>query len=249
VKRAYEMRLSLLMHASANKDVATKQKNEPPVTSEKPTFSNEVDKLKFMQDIVKQHSFQYAPFLPRSEFCEQFMNDFLANTNVLPVEPNVQTNDENDPRLAKWHRCENAEEKPADVETYEYLSELGGPPYRYYQIDLDGNAKNGAEDVIYTEIYKEGDKRAGTGHTGYHWIDLATCTGKGGAPVDAQFPTKPLPPRIYHLSMVVKYHDHYVAVELYPIGETYHFRTDAFDPQLNHHGYYCPWTESEKNSR
>jgi uncharacterized protein YecT (DUF1311 family) len=208
-------------------------------------FPNEADKLRFMRKIAGQQEFRSPKYPPNSEFCQQFLKDFsTSNDLVQAVEPDVKTNDEQDPRLDKWHQCENSEQKAEDIPEYRYLSLLGGPPYRYYRIDIDGNAENGKEDVIYTETYKPGTHWAGTGETGYGWIDLKACIAKGGASVDAQYPPKPLPPDIYHLNTVVKYRGNYLAVDLYPIGAAYSLNVDSFDIKKNAHGYACLWHEN-----
>lgn len=253
VKRAYETRLLSLAvtHTSPDDSVAVKKKATSPITSEKPTFTNESDKLKFMQGIIRQHVFKSPDFPPNSKFCEQFLTDFTSGKKVVAVEPDVITDDENDPRLKKWHGCKDAEQQAENVPVYRYLNNLGGPPYRYYQIELDGNPKNGKEDVIYTEVIKGEFDFGGkvhptlSGATGYAWVDLKSCVVKGGAGIGGANAIMPLLPKAYRLSMIVKYRNRNLEVDLYPLGTTYRFGTNAFVADLNHRGHSCAWYEPE----
>lgn len=217
------------------------------VTSEKPIFTNEIDKLKFMQRIVRQNVFKSRSFPSNSKLCEQFLKDFTAGKHVQAVEPDVIADNENDPRLSKWHDCEDAEQKAENVLEYRFLSFLGGPTYRYYHIELDGNPKNGKEDVIYTEFVKKKFDFAGktslelSGATGYAWVDLKDCVVKGGAGIGTADAITPLLPDMYRLSMIVKYLNRNLEVHLYPIGETYHFYTENFE--TGKPGSSCAWHE------
>ena len=60
------------------------------------------------------------------------------------------------------------------------IDRLGGPPYRYYRIELDGNKANGPEDMIYHNQTSEPGKQ---GTTGYTWVDLSNCEIKDGFPI------------------------------------------------------------------
>ena len=209
-------------------------------------FTDEADKLKFMRNIVGQHKFYSPKYSTNTEFCQQFLKDFGAsNELVQATEPDVRTVDEQDPRLKNWHQCENSEQKAENIPEYRFLNILGGPPYRYYQIDIDGNPKNGKEDVIYTETYKPGTHSAGTGLTGYVWVDLKECVPKGGAAVDFQYPPKPLAADIYHVNTVVKYRGNYLAVDLYPRGKAYGLHATSFDAP---NGQICLWFQQENFS-
>ncbi len=184
--------------------------------SEKPDFDNETDKLNFMRKIVKKQKF--APARPEqhfesSEYCQHFFTDFVNGKGIEAIEPEYRTNDENDPRLEKWnHSC--ADKGSGAEDAYDYLWSLGGPPYRYYQIDVDGNPKNGKEDVFYTD-FEKGDSVSVIGHNGYFWIDLKRCVVAGGAlPTSTPVGLALLPPNAYSLSLLVKYRNEYLSVGL-----------------------------------
>lgn len=183
-------------------------------TSDKPVFDNETDKLKFMRYIANQHTFESPQNPANSAFCQQFFEDFSKGVHVVAVEPDVRASDVNDPHLEKWHQCENKEIAP---DGFDYLQLLGGPPYRYYQIDIDGNPGNGKEDVIYTD-YKKAPSGGTVGQNSYYWIDLEKCEFMGGGDITSLTPLHPIPPNVYHLNSIVKYKDRYLAVDLSPLG-------------------------------
>lgn len=190
--------------------------------SEKPTFDREADKLVFMRKLVREQKF--APPRPEqsfesSEYCQQFFKDFANGVGVEAIEPIARINDENDPRLEKWNRtCEN--EGTAAEDSFDSLWGKGGPPYRHYQIELDGNPKNGKEDVFYTDFQKV-DEGGIIGQDGYWWIDLKQCVVAGGGGYRSNGLTL-LPPNTYALSLLVKYRGEYLAVSLFSYPPDYY---------------------------
>lgn len=247
VKRRYESEIAFLKNVSA---LAARGAKDVLYLTGHEEFASESEKLKFMQNIVMKHKFHSPEYPANSEFCQQLLKDFSTGKDLIrAVEPDVRANDENDPRLAKWHQCENPDvDKPTRIDGFDFFSDLGGAPYRYYRIDLDGNPRNGKEDIIYTEMHQPGTKWAGTGQSGYHWIDLHNCVHKGGVRVYAQYPPEPLHLGMYHLSTIVKYRGRYLTMELNPIGGAYHLVTGAFDSASNHKGYYCAWWHEPRES-
>ena len=77
--------------------------------------------------------------------------------------------------MVKWRQCED--KGPSAPPLFDFLEFLGAPPYRYYRIELDGNTKNGPEDMIYHNMPSD---RAQPGRTGYAWVDLENCEIKNG---------------------------------------------------------------------
>ncbi|MGC2049853.1 MAG: lysozyme inhibitor LprI family protein [Gallionella sp.] len=205
-------------------------------TSDKPVFDNETDKLKFMQYIANQYVFEPTKLTANKEFCRQFFEDFTKDVQLEAVEPDVRAYDEQDPRLDKWHRCEDKEILP---DGFDYLLGLGGPPFRYYQIEVDGKPDNGKEDIIYTD-YRKADSGGVVGHNSYHWVDLEKCKVMGGGIVTSLNPLYPHPPNIYHLNSIVKYKDSYLTVDLSPLGRpAYNLQVSPMDVNLV--GQLCLW--------
>lgn len=133
-------------------------------------FTSEDKKLEFIKKkMVKEKHRRLVSFGVSN--CEEMMDDFLAGKNFRAIEPKVRVNSIDDSRLKKWKQCDDGEKG-----NYGGLEYLGGPPYRYYQIELDNNTKNGPEDMIY---YEYSDKYYGM-ITGYDWVDLKECEIMGG---------------------------------------------------------------------
>jgi hypothetical protein len=102
------------------------------------------------------------------------------------IEPFVVADSADDPRMAKWKQCEGRDYHDFDIvpeNFFDWLSKLGTPPYRYYRIELDGNKKNGLEDMIYYNQPKDLNMQ---GETGYAWVDLSNCEIKGGYPATGE---------------------------------------------------------------
>ena len=92
------------------------------------------------------------------------MKDFLAGESFKAIEPDVRADSADDPHLAKWKKCE---EETISPHGFHWLSDLGGPPYRYYKIELDENKENGPEDILYYNMSKDIPRST----TGYVWVD------------------------------------------------------------------------------
>ncbi|WP_428634637.1 lysozyme inhibitor LprI family protein [Sedimenticola sp.] len=177
-------------------------------------FEKEADKLLVMRDVVRQQQQQLS--FSRSDikepgFCAEFLNDFAVGKNIKAIEPDLRTNDAEDPRLNKWHHCNKDPEEGTKLDSFYTIRDLGGPPYRYYQIELDRNPGNGKEDLI----YHEDDDRGGS--TGYAWVDLKACVSKvGGAGVTSWQAMRKVPRNLYRLNTVIMYRDLPLSVEIRP---------------------------------
>jgi hypothetical protein len=170
------------------------------------------------------------------------MRDLRADRQIVAVEPDVRTDSETDPALKKWHECEHA--TPDQMETtdpnayFTHLEFLGGPPFRYYKIDIDGNPNNGKEDLIYHEKSRSGQ----SGSTGYDWVDLKGCFVKGGAPVTRSERT---PKGFQQVDLVTKYRSEYVVLDMYtnstdPNESRYRLRMYRLNRQKP---FVCAWHE------
>lgn len=128
--------------------------------------------------------------------CEAFLEDLKTGQHMAPIAPvmevmdlddprlggraslwvngKMEYRDQDDPRVGRWHRCDGIEayESAANHLGFVFqglIHENGLPPYRFYEVDLDGDASNGLEDIV---TYRSADD----GYTQiYQWIDLQGC--------------------------------------------------------------------------
>ncbi len=145
-------------------------------------FESEAKKLEFIRQVLKKEKY-LRPTEYNAPHCKQIMKDFLANKNFKAIEPVVRADSINDLRMAKWRQCE--EYGLGGENVFKSLDLLGGPPYRYYRIELDGNEENGPEDMIYHNKC-EGEtsiRFCMISKNGYTWVDLSNCMIKDGFPV------------------------------------------------------------------
>jgi hypothetical protein len=136
-------------------------------------FDNESKKLEFIR-----HSLAQEKHLRLSEhshrYCQNMMTDLLSGKNFKAIEPDVRADSADDPRLAIWNQCREKDYTDFGIDyksSFGWLPQLGDPPYRYYRIELDGNRKNGPEDMI----YHESPSRPSNAETGYTWVNLKKC--------------------------------------------------------------------------
>lgn len=180
-------------------------------TEESHYFEKESEKLKVIQDVVRRQSFVwYNPYDKEPEFCTEFKNDFIKGLHLEVVEPDFRSDDVHDPRFAKLNRCENPQIHPDESFEGEFwgIKHLGGPPFRYYSFELDGNPKNGKEDILYSET---AETDSGTGYT---WIDSQKCIIRVGAGQSTRL--KDSPRYLYRLTILAKYKGELIMVGISP---------------------------------
>jgi len=181
-------------------------------------FEKEADKLLVIRDVVRHQKLSYYNrYEEEPEFCTQILKDFVAGKDTKAVEPDVRTDDVNHPALARLTGlCTDAEPKPLDEPEPEFLSVglLGGPPYRYYHINVDGNLENGKEDVVYHEATVINDSVIGS--TGYAWVDLKACLVAGGSGVQSRMLGFGQPQNLYRLNALALYKGILFSLELDP---------------------------------
>jgi hypothetical protein len=134
-------------------------------------FDSEAKKLEFVRQMLAKEKYLRPGGDKPVPHCELMMKDLLTGKNFKAIEPDVRADSVDDPRLAKWKKCEDEMISPLGFHS---LNDLGGPPYRYYKIELDGNKDNGPEDIIYYNMYKtkiNGQRETLFGRTGYAWVD------------------------------------------------------------------------------
>jgi hypothetical protein len=142
-------------------------------------------------------------FTQEPAYCVRFIDALLTGRSIAAMEPDLRAGTETDPQLRKWRKCDYA--TPEQMQTkdptegFNGLWLLGGPPFRYYQINIDGISKNGKEDLLYHEMTR-GDLKTGT--NGYTWVDLEGCVIKGGAPVTRSEKT---PENLHAIDLVARY--------------------------------------------
>ena len=132
-------------------------------------------KLKLIQSILATQSTHETPTTRTPEqiaFCTGFYGDLVKFKRIEFIEPVVVTNDQTDPRLAKYHYC-TAEVQPNDHGTYWRIDSIGETNYQLYRADFDGQSENGLEEIVYAEN-EPGSyflHRAGA----YATVDLNAC--------------------------------------------------------------------------
>lgn len=195
-------------------------------------FDSEAKKLEFVRQMLLKEKYLRSGVDKSVPHCEQMMKDLLAGKNFKAIEPDVRADSADDPRLAKWKKCEDERISPHG---FHYLSDLGGPPYRYYKIELDGNKKNGPEDMIYYNMYKKKineQREAKFGRTGYSWVD--GCEVKNTFTIIGVLERRPRKPNAVYLNALVYYKDQLWAMQFtdgYGIS-FFHWYDDLMDTCL-----------------
>ena len=156
------------------------------------------------------------------QFCRQFFEDFKQQVNVEHIQPIIQADRYDDPKLAafvdkcpeiKWVGAEPDEEgvalntRPRDQAGNR---SVGTAHFRLYKVDINNNRKDGAEYVFYSDGFvpeplpgeepgpvEELDKT----HGQYIVIDFERCLSLGGIEA-GRGGTNALP--VYH--GVIRYH-------------------------------------------
>jgi hypothetical protein len=157
--------------------------------NESKQFKSETKKLNFIKQMLKKEK-HLRLGEDSAPHCKKMMKDLLKGKNFKAIEPYLRADSEDSPRLSRWKQCEDKDYQDVGVDSdkfFERLSGLGGPPYRFYRIELDGNRKNGLEDMVYHEIPSDTYVR---GDNGYTWVDLKKCMIKPGFPVETQVSKK-----------------------------------------------------------
>lgn len=171
-------------------------------------FDNEAKKFEFIRQMLKKEKYLRPADKDKRLFaphCKVMMKDLLAGKYFKAIEPDARTDSADDPKLAKWHQCEGKDYHDYDVDVqyfFDWLDKLGDPPYRYYRIELDGNKKNGKEDMIY---YNQPCDPHKPGDTGYTWVDLNNCEIKRGFPATGALSTTSKKPNAVYLNTLVYY--------------------------------------------
>jgi hypothetical protein len=147
-------------------------------------FDSEAKKLDFIRQMLsKEKNLRIADDAQYThpQYCSVMMKDLLTGKNFKAIEPDVKAESMDDPRLEKCNQCRGRDYHDFNVDPelfFGWLPQFGAPPYRYYRIELDGNPKNGPEDMIYAEY---SDELSYVGTSSYTWVNLSKCEiQKGG---------------------------------------------------------------------
>ncbi|MGZ5050953.1 MAG: lysozyme inhibitor LprI family protein [Methylobacter sp.] len=209
VKHVYELRIqalsSIAAHTLPDIENPAKQTDQPPVKNEAekaqrvkailgkyPLNFNAEDSagLMFYPDLpeAERNRLKSSPQYQAqtAEFCTAFYGAMQrADKAIQYVEPIVRPDDPNHPGLAQYHSCADAQERPnwregRGEEIYDHISLIGDRAFRLYQLDLDGNSKNGLEEYLYAEL----DIKQTLAITpGYNRIDFERCEFMNGISV------------------------------------------------------------------
>ena len=110
------------------------------------------------------------------KFCSKFLSDFRLQQNVEHIEPITRTNNPEDPAFERYNRCRTFEHPGGwAVEYFDSIKvDVGDKNFKLFRINLDGNRKNGLEEVIYGE--RDFDSCLNGCNASYSMINLKTCT-------------------------------------------------------------------------
>ncbi|MBN1382347.1 MAG: hypothetical protein JXA41_11775 [Deltaproteobacteria bacterium] len=193
------------------------------IAQETMQFDSEAEKLEFVRQMLQmllKEKYLRPGYDEPEPFCELMIKDLLEGKNFKAIEPDVRADSADDPRLDKWKKCKNEIISPLGIHS---LNALGGPPYRYYKIELDGNQDNGPEDMIYYNMYREkinGKKEATFGRTGYVWVD--GCETKRTFHIAGALEMRPRKANAVYLNTLVYYKGQLWAME-FLMGLVFHF--------------------------
>jgi uncharacterized protein YecT (DUF1311 family) len=174
-----------------------------------PRIAPESKKLEIIKKVIRERKFTPSLGPADPPYCRQAFQDLVSGEHFVAVEPEVRAESQDDPRLTKWHRCNRAEEDDVKNQAFPYLGIewAGGPPYRSYRVEVDGNPDNGPEDVLYTE-------RGLSNRTGYTWVDIEGCTVKRTVNLMVIHFPEPPPPGHYKLNVLANYRGEAIVIEL-----------------------------------
>lgn len=152
---------------------------------------SETDKFNRMVQFIKETNpkpFIGSPAAPKLEppFCKQFMDDLFNMRDVKAIEPDFitgydeETAEKEVTEKLNLKHCDALDHYsiiPPDANPmlyrrgtlgFNYVSELGGPPYRFYFIQLSLDKK-----IKYPVLYY--NSHEGAQHTGFARLDLKKC--------------------------------------------------------------------------
>ena len=169
-------------------------------------FDNEGKKLQFTrQMLLKDKNLRIADdaLYTYPPYCSVMMKDLLEDKDFKAIEPDVRADSKDDPRLEKFSQCRHKDYHDfqyADVRNhFGWLPDLGVPPYRDYRIELDGDEKNGPEDMMYA------DPDRSSPPTGYTWVNLDKCEIKSHYYVTGSKTNWSPKPNAIYLNLLVYY--------------------------------------------
>lgn len=179
-----------------------------------------------------------------TKFCSAFLNDFIEQKQIEHIQPILEVEDYNDPKLQVYFKqCPNkkfngaivmsarAAEEIEDMEktlgrklTDEELEkEIGGPNYyatksfKLFKVNLDNDFNNGDEFVFYAEGYRSpvrGKYVTEYTYGGYEILDLKNCKTKYGASTRDPYDYEKQQP-IENYNGIIKYKGAYYVFDLY----------------------------------
>jgi hypothetical protein len=151
-------------------------------------------------------------------FCGPFLDALKsASPKIEYVEPLLKTDNANHPGLKHYRKCEGATYPggPPD-NAFDTFDAIGQKNFRLYRLDLDGNPKNGIEEVIYGEV--DWERSYGMNQSpGYSLIDLEQCEfKKDGVPVYQS--DRPEGRVLDNYNALIRYQKRYYVLDLDDIG-------------------------------
>lgn len=233
-------------------------------------------KKAIIQEIMSQGQFK-AYIQDDKKFCVAFLDDFTKQKRVEHIKPIVEVDDYNDPRLQNYFKqCPKAEfhktiainphpqlhleiaEREQELGrtlTEEELEENGGrifhatKSFKLYKVNMDNDAKNGNEYILYAEGYKvkgsEGDKYWYYTYGGYRTLDLKNC--RYGIGVSTRDPYNyEKKQAIENYNGIIKYKGEYYVFDLYK-DPAYRLVLEKYDKKYGKMLSICEYSLRNKN--
>lgn len=152
--------------------------HESAATESPAKSSPEADKAELFRRLLLSH----GPFFrscrrdppPVSKPCQALFAALQkASGEIEFVEPDIRTDDIQHPALQRYAYCDSEEhwERNAGRQGFMVTSieeGLGSRAFRIYRLDLDGDAQDGLEEIIYGEPFSTEPHLRGV----YHWVDI-----------------------------------------------------------------------------
>lgn len=189
-------------------------------------------------EVMKELNFEIPPYLKDVAFCRQFLEDFKQQTHIEYLQPFLQTDDYDDPRLKVYRdKCpklklnkhiawsprvyyEGLENEPENVqEAGACCISYGTRNFKLFRIDINNDPKDGEEYVFYDQASRtvKPETIAGKPFAGkisspdggsYLIVNFALCKKGGGADAGILYPGTD---RIANYHGPIRYRDrHYI---------------------------------------
>jgi hypothetical protein len=189
--------------------------------------------------IMHQEKFK-AYIQDDKKFCAAFLDDFTNQKGIEYIKPNVEVDNYDDPRLQEYlkgcpsrnfHKVTDYHShtlqaivdteqslgralSEEELKEYDVIDFYATKNFKLYKVDIDNDAKNGEEYVLYAEDFYNGGINQYDISGAYIIIDLENCKDRGGFPAGALYNYKK-ERQIEEYNGIIKYKGKYYVYRLY----------------------------------